>query len=126
MIYGTQLIQNTFLNKFCHTASSTVIFIGTAPDISNLQLSINVEVKRPIDDNELQVYCDFNPSANTDYYYKVAWAMSQNSISTHELHLSERVQYLSKNDFRLKTMMTEKHLKRFGLGLTVSISIFVD
>ncbi|KAH3730675.1 von Willebrand factor D and EGF domain-containing protein-like [Dreissena polymorpha] len=100
---------------------------GQGPDITNLKLSINVEVKRLGNgDNELQLYCDFKPSTNTNYYYTVAWAISQSSISTHELHRSQRVKYLNQNDFRSNTMMTENHLKTpryFGLGVTIICSI---
>ncbi|XP_052239413.1 uncharacterized protein LOC127850426 isoform X2 [Dreissena polymorpha] len=99
---------------------------GQPPDISSIKPVINVAAKRVKDENELQFYCDFNPTANTKFHYKVSWTISQSSLSSHELHHSEPVRYLSQEDFRRKTMMTEKHLKAptyFGLGVTIACSI---
>ncbi|XP_052217770.1 von Willebrand factor D and EGF domain-containing protein-like [Dreissena polymorpha] len=99
---------------------------GQPPDITSIKPVINVAVNRVKDENELQFYCDFNPTANTKFHYKVSWTISQSSLSSHELHRSEPVRYLSQEDFRGKTMMTEKHLKAptyFGLGVTIACSI---
>lgn len=72
---------------------------------------------------ELYYYCDFIPM-RADLWYRVDWSITTGDSAGKQVHRSPVVQYITEDQFRFSTKLTEHHLRGqgvFKLGFTVSM-----
>lgn len=67
---------------------------------------------------QLLFYCDFPTELkiNADIYFVVTWAITSGIEWTDQLHESKPTRYFSREDFRIKTRLTESQLVQRGFG----------
>jgi len=96
-----------------------------APDVSNLTVSINVDVVMVADDvGQNEFYCDIDDieTLNSAWLYRVAWVRTSKLSVDRDLYQSFFVHYEDETQFRNTTALTEVHLEEGGIyrmGFTV-------
>ena len=86
------------------------IVAGSAPDISSLMPNISIESVMINDTHCENIYlCDIEPLSE-QLLYEIRWFLTPNLGQDKLIHQSYFIQYESKDDFRLATILREDQL----------------
>ncbi|XP_052796450.1 uncharacterized protein LOC128228929 [Mya arenaria] len=100
---------------------------GTKLNVSGIHPVISADTEYIKDENNaLYFYCDFEPLNNTDYYYKVIWLETSNSITLTQLYQPEPANYTTQDQFRSETRLNHQQLKQLNITLNIKITCSVN